>query len=101
MLKHPQLLPQLQEAAQDGSEIEWIDSNLSDEEASAAMKDTRAVILGGTVDFGLKLAAKCSELRLIQTTSAGTDRLDKAALGELGIKAVSYTHLTLPTILLV
>ncbi|MCS5659091.1 MAG: 2-hydroxyacid dehydrogenase [Dehalococcoidia bacterium] len=80
------LLTQLQEAAQDGSEIEWVDSNLSDEESSAAMKDTRAVILGGTVDFGLELAAKCSELRLIQTTSAGTDRLDKAALGELGIK---------------
>ena len=47
------LLTQLQEAAQDGSEIEWVDSNLSDEESSAAMKDTRAVILGGTVDFGL------------------------------------------------
>ena len=40
------LLTQLQEAAQDGSEIEWIDSNLPDEESSAAMKDTRAVILG-------------------------------------------------------
>lgn len=80
------LLVQLREAGQDGFEIEWVDSNLSEDAAAAAMRETRAVILGGVVDFTVELASKCPDLRLIQTTSAGTDRLDKAALGELGVK---------------
>jgi phosphoglycerate dehydrogenase-like enzyme len=34
----------------------------------------------------VELAAKCPNLRLIQTTSAGTNMLDKAGLGELGVR---------------
>ena len=80
------LLVQLREAGQDGFEIEWVDSNLSEDAAAAAMRETRAVILGGVGEFTVELASKCPDLRLIQTTSAGTDRLDKAALGEFGVK---------------
>ena len=97
------LIGQLRDAAPDGVDIQWVDSGQDLDEAARALASTKAIILGGAIDFEVELAAKCSELRLIQTTSAGTDKLDKTALGELGIKvsnnggAVSYTHLTLPT----
>ena len=80
------LIGQLRDAAPDGVEIQWVDSNQDQEESARALSNTRAIILGGAIDFEVELAAKCPELRLIQTTSAGTDKLDKAALGELGIK---------------
>ncbi len=79
-------LESLRAASQDGAEIEWVDSNLPIDEAAEILKDTRAMILTGHTHVDLKLAAKCSELRLIQTVSAGTDYLDKTALGELGIR---------------
>ncbi len=69
-------------------EITWVDSNLDIDSAAEALKDTKSIILPprGRVGVSLELAAKCPNLRLIQTISAGTDYLDKTALGELGIK---------------
>ena len=80
------LIDQLRDAAPEGVEIQWVDSEQDPDEAARALSNTRAIILGGAIDFEVELAAKCPELRLVQTTSAGTDKLDKAALGELGIK---------------
>ena len=80
------LIGQLRDAAPDGVDIQWVDSGQDLDEAARALASTKAIILGGAIDFEVELAAKCSELRLIQTTSAGTDKLDKTALGELGIK---------------
>tara|TARA_B110000014_G_scaffold232997_1_gene196058 strand:+ start:498 stop:1478 length:981 start_codon:yes stop_codon:yes gene_type:complete len=76
----------LKDAMPAGMDIGWVDSSMSLEEAAEAMKNTKAVILGGALAFEVELAAKCPELRLIQTTSAGTNQLDKTALGELGVK---------------
>ena len=76
----------LKDAMPEGVEIDWVNSSGSLEESAEALQNTKAIILGGALVFDLELAAKCPELRLIQTTSAGTNQLDKAALGELGIK---------------
>ena len=76
----------LKDAMPEGVEIDWVNSSGSLEESTEALQNTKAIILGGALVFDLELAAKCPELRLIQTTSAGTNQLDKAALGELGIK---------------
>lgn len=76
----------LKDAMPEGVEIDWVNSSGSLEESTEALQNTKAIILGGALEFDLELAAKCPELRLIQTTSAGTNQLDKAALGELGIK---------------
>lgn len=77
-----------QRVAPEGVEISWVDSNLPVDEAAEQLKDTMAVIVGGGA-FSLELAQKLSNLSLIQVTSAGTDRLDKAALGELGIRVAN------------
>ena len=76
----------LKDAMPEGVKIDWVNSSGSLEESTEALQNTKAIILGGALVFDLELAAKCPELRLIQTTSAGTNQLDKAALGELGIK---------------
>ena len=76
----------LKDAMPEGVEIDWVNSSGPLEESTEALQNTKAIILGGALVFDLELAAKCPELRLIQTTSAGTNQLDKAALGELGIK---------------
>ena len=76
----------LKDAIPEGVEIDWVNSSASMEESAESLQNTKAIILGGALVFDLELAARCPELRLIQTTSAGTNQLDKAALGELGIK---------------
>ena len=81
-------LEALQRVAPDGIEITWVDSNQSVEDAAEDLKDTVAVI-AAVSGFPMDLAAKCPNLSLIQTTSAGTDRLDKAALGELGVRVAN------------
>ena len=61
------LIGQLRDAAPDGVDIQWVDSGQDLDDAARALASTKAIILGGAIDF----------------------------------EAVSYTHLTLPTILLV
>ena len=68
-------------------EIAWVDSNLDIDSAAEALKNTKSIILpAGRVSVSVELAKRCPNLRLIQTISAGTDYLDKTALGELAIK---------------
>ena len=65
-------------------EIAWVDSTLPLEEQAERLDGTVAVLLThGT--FPIELARACPSVRLLQVFSAGTDRLDKQALGELGI----------------
>ena len=68
------------------TDIEWVDSRLPIDELSEILRNTRAIILTGHTDVPAELAVKCPELRLVQTVSAGTDYVDKTALGELGVK---------------
>ena len=65
-------------------ETAWVDSTLPLEEQAERLDGTVAVLLThGT--FPIELARACPSVRLLQVFSAGTDRLDKQALGELGI----------------
>ena len=75
----------LNETSPEGIAIEWLDSNTPVPAAAEALSDTTVVILGGEIPFTVELASKCPNLRLIQSTSAGTNQLDKVGLGELGI----------------
>ncbi len=63
------------------ADVAWVDSNLSTEEQAALMQDTIVIYGDGTVD----LARRCPNLKLVQVSSAGTDRLDVAGLAALGI----------------
>lgn len=73
------------ETAPPGTELEWVDSNLSLEEQAEQMKNTVAAIMG-TGRIPVELVAKCPNLKLVQTISAGTNHLDKAGFGELGVR---------------
>jgi phosphoglycerate dehydrogenase-like enzyme len=78
-------LAAFEEIKPEGVEIAWVNSDDSIEDQAAQMQDAVALIVAGRGRPTVELAAKCSNLRLIQTTSAGTDYLDKVGLGELGI----------------
>lgn len=74
--------------AVDDVDLDWVDSEQSVEELAAQLADAQAVI-PMKMTFPVELARVCPNLRLIQTTSAGTDRLDKQALGELGVRVAN------------
>jgi len=75
----------LQAEAPENTDITWVNSKLPFDEAVEALKDTIVLILGGEIPFTTELAAQCPNLRLVQSTSAGTNQLDKVGLGELGV----------------
>ena len=75
----------LRRAAPPGVEVDWVDSTLPLEEQAAQLRDT-VVIIGAPSP---ELARVCAKLKLVQTTSAGTDRMDVVALGEMGIKVAN------------
>jgi phosphoglycerate dehydrogenase-like enzyme len=66
-------------------EVRWIDNASGDAAVLEQAKDAIAVIPAGARAITTALALKLPNLRLIQTTSAGTDYLDKTALGESGV----------------
>ena len=74
-------------AGQDGGSVEvlWIDNASGDDVVLEQAKEAIAVIPAGPRAITTELALKLPNLRLIQTTSAGTDYLDKTALGESGV----------------
>jgi glyoxylate reductase/D-3-phosphoglycerate dehydrogenase len=74
----------IRQLAPEGVELDWVDSTQSLEEQAAQLDGTVAVLLTQGL-FSLELAQACPSVRLVQVFSAGTDRLDKQALGELGI----------------
>ncbi|MEE8443083.1 MAG: phosphoglycerate dehydrogenase [Dehalococcoidia bacterium] len=65
-------------------DVTAVDNGLSDEEKIALYKDVDATILV-PADVSVNVVRACPRLKLIQTLSAGYDRLDIKALGELGI----------------
>jgi phosphoglycerate dehydrogenase-like enzyme len=74
--------------APDGVEITWVDVTQPLEQQAAQLREAVAVIAMPS-DFPVDLALKCPNLKLIQTVSAGTNRIDIAALNELGIQVAN------------
>ncbi len=71
--------------APDGVDVGWVDSSQPLDDQAADLQDAQvAVIAGGVVT--VEVARRAPNLKLVQTTSAGTDTLDKTALGEMGIR---------------
>lgn len=66
-------------------ELRLVDSNQPREDVIRACQDAVALIAGGHRAFDTEMISEMSNLRLIQTFSAGTDWMDKAALAELGV----------------
>ena len=82
-------LADFQRVAPGGADISWVDSTQPIKQQASQLKDAVAVIVAGGGGFSVELAKSCARLTLIQTTSAGTDRLDKQALGEMGIRVAN------------
>ena len=78
-------LADFQRVAPEGLDVGWVDSSKPTEEQKEDLADARvAVIAGGVVT--VDVARLAPNLKLVQTTSAGTDILDKTALGEMGVR---------------
>ena len=78
-------LEDFQRVAPEGVEIGWVDSTLPLDEQAELLADAQVAIVGGAA-VTVEVAARAPNLRLVQTTSAGTDTLDKTALGEMGVR---------------
>ena len=74
-----------QELAPDGVNLQWVDSTIPLEEQIAQLQDT-VVIIG---DTQVEVASRCHNLKVIQVASAGTDKMDLAALEYIGIKVAN------------
>ncbi len=74
-----------QELAPDGLTLTWVDPNSPREEQVAKLQDA-VVIIG---DTPVEVASRCPNLKLIQVSSAGTDRMNLAALDDIGIKVAN------------
>ncbi len=78
-------LDAFQRVAPEGVEIGWVDSSQSLEGQAAELRDAQVMIVAGA-HVTVEVARLASNLKLVQTTSAGTDQLDKTTLGEMGIR---------------
>ena len=78
----------LQSLSPDGTTVKWVDSNQSLEEQAEQLKGIAAVVVTPSV-YPVELAALTKDVRLVQTVSAGTNMIDKLALGELGIRVAN------------
>ena len=67
-----------------GVEVTYVDNDLSDEEKLPLCRDADAFMVQ-PADVSLDLLKQCPNVKLIQTLSAGFDRLDMEAIGEMGI----------------
>lgn len=65
-------------------EVTAVDNRLSDEEKIARCRDVDAMIVS-PADVSVDVVRACPRLKLIQSLSAGYDRLDIRAIGELGV----------------
>ena len=63
------------------ADVAWVDSNLGTEEQVALMQDAVVIFADGKVEVAV--ARRCPNLKLVQVSSAGTDRLDVAGLAAL------------------
>ena len=85
---NPEQLEAIRKLAPEGTELGWVDSTLPIDEQAAQMQDVVSVIAIPSV-FPVELAQACSNLKLVQTVSAGTNMIDIQALGELGVKVAN------------
>lgn len=69
--------------------IKFIDSALPEDRIAAEAKEAVALIPVAPRAFKTGLIQKLPRLKLVQVTSAGTDWIDKAALGELGVRVAN------------
>lgn len=83
-----ELLESFQGQAPEGAEIKWVDSSQTTEQQAADLEGVSAVIVSPSV-YPVELARLTPSVRLVQTTSAGTDMIDKQTLGELGIRVAN------------
>lgn len=74
-----------QKLAPDGVTLSWVDSSTPINEQVAQLQDT-VVIIG---DTPVEVASRCPQLKVIQVSSAGTDRMNLAALEDIGIKVAN------------
>ena len=75
----------MQELAPEGIEIKLVDNKLPIEQQAKELDGIEAVIVTPSV-YSTELARLTPSVKLVQTTSAGTNTIDKIALGELGIR---------------
>ena len=68
-------------------EISYVDGSLPEDELAVQLKDAVAVIANSR--FTVDTARLAPNLKLVQVTSAGTDRLDLQGLGELGVRVAN------------
>ncbi len=66
-------------------ELKFVDSDQPREDVIRECQDAVALIPAGVRTFDTEFISKLGNLQLIQTFSAGTDWMDKAALAELGV----------------
>ncbi len=67
-----------------GVEVTYVDNDMSDEEKLPLCRDADAIMVQPAV-VSLDLLKHCPNVKLIQTLSAGYDRLDMEAIGEMGV----------------
>ncbi|MCH8229923.1 MAG: lactate dehydrogenase [Chloroflexi bacterium] len=68
-----------------GIDLRFVDKEQTFDEVVEQCQGAAVILPQGRYDHLSELAGKVSTLKLIQTFSAGTDWIDKAGLGELGI----------------
>ena len=72
----------IQSLAPDDLEVVLVDMNLPDDEKVGLCRDAEAVI---SSNVSVDVLRQCPNVKLIQTLSAGYDRLDIETIGEMGI----------------
>ena len=82
------VLADFHRVAPDGVEVGWVDSSLPMEDQAGLLRDAQVMVVAGA-QVSVEVARHAPNLKLVQTTSAGTDQLDKTALGEMGIRVAN------------
>ena len=78
-------LADFERVAPEGVEVGWVDSSLPLDDQAPLLADAQVAIVAGA-PVTVEVARLAPNLKLVQTTSAGTDTLDKTTLGEMGIR---------------
>ena len=82
------LLSSFQDNMPEGAQIKWVDNTAPIEDQAAQLQGVAAVVVAPS-KYPVELARPTPSVRLVQTTSAGTDMIDKQTLGELGIRVAN------------
>ena len=85
---NPDQMEHFQRLSAGGEEIVWVDSGQPVEKQAEDLRGVVAVIPMPS-RYTVELASLTPSVRLVQTISAGTNMIDKVALGELGIRVAN------------